>query len=55
MLETTNGILDMKIYDKMTQYALYGWQRIRVANHASDDGKTWAYYYGEHNSGTYNN
>jgi len=55
VLETTNGILNLTLYDKMTPKALLAWQRVRLSGHAANDGKSWASYFEKYNSGTYNN
>jgi len=39
----------------MTPKALFTWQRVRLASHAANDGKSWAKHFEKHNSGTYNN
>jgi len=55
MVQTTNSILNMSIYDEVTPHALLAWQRGRLANHIATNGAEWCYAVSEYNSGTYNN
>jgi hypothetical protein len=41
MLQTTNGILNQTLYEQVTSNSLLAWQRVRIANQLSTDGKTW--------------
>ena len=51
MLQTTNPIDNHKIYSKATSSALLAWHRVRLANWLADNGKDWAEYIKEYNSG----
>ena len=56
MLQTTNSIPNVTVYDKVTPYALYAWQRVRIANQLSyGSPQQWYDYLKQYNSGTYNN
>jgi len=55
MLQTTNGIINQTIYDKVHPDSLFAWQRVRLANSMAHSGKEWAKLVSLHNSGTYNN
>jgi len=55
MLQTTNGIINQTIYDKVHPHSLFAWQRVRLANSMAHSGKEWSHLVSLHNSGTYNN
>jgi hypothetical protein len=55
MLQTTNSIINTTLYDYINPFSLLAWQRVRLANTMSPDGKTWVNIFSQHNSGTYNN
>ncbi len=52
MLQTTNPIDDHTIYSDATSSALLAWHRVRLANWLANNGKDWAEYIKEYNSGT---
>ena len=51
MLQTTNPILNASIYRLATPNALLAWHRVRLANWLADNGKDWAKYIAQYNSG----
>jgi len=55
MLQTTNGIPNATLYDLVTPYSLFAWQRVRIANALASTGPQWYSYVSQQNSGTYNN
>ncbi|KAJ1459661.1 phospholipase B-like protein [Pelagophyceae sp. CCMP2097] len=55
VLQTTNGIYNVSLYDAVTSASLPAWQRMRVANALAETGDEWAAIFGKHNGGTYNN
>jgi hypothetical protein len=55
VIETTNNIFNQNLYDKVHPYSLLAWQRVRVANELSKNGKEWFENVRQYNSGTYNN
>lgn len=55
MLQTTNEIFNKSLYDLVTPKSLLSWHRVRVANWLSRNGREWAGYVSQYNSGTYNN
>eukprot|EP00483_Globobulimina_turgida_P001708 UN01710 len=55
MLQTTNSIPNNTVYDLVTPYSLYAWQRVRIANALSKTGEEWYKNVANQNSGTYNN
>ncbi|ETO01907.1 hypothetical protein RFI_35532, partial [Reticulomyxa filosa] len=52
MLQTTNGIPNATLYDLVTPYSLFAWQRVAIAYLIGED---WYSYVSRENSGTYNN
>lgn len=55
VIQTTNGIFNMSLYDDLTPSSVLAWQRVLAANLISSNGKDWADALDTHNSGTYNN
>jgi hypothetical protein len=55
MLETSNGVFNMTLYDFVVPQSLLAWQRVRVANTVSHTGADWCNVISTANSGTYNN
>jgi len=55
MLQTTNSIFNMELYDLVVPESLLAWHRVRVANMISNNGPEWAAAVSQYNSGTYNN
>jgi hypothetical protein len=55
MIQTTNGILNTTIYDKVDSNALFAWHRVRIANMMASNGYEWGNTLSLYNSGTYNN
>jgi hypothetical protein len=53
--ETSNSVLDSKVWDVVVPQAALSWQRVLVANWLSSSGAEWAQWIQKHNSGTYNN
>ena len=55
MLETTNNVFDMSLFDLVTPHSLFAWQRVRLASQNARTGREWYEHVSFHNSGTYNN
>jgi len=55
VMETTNGLLNNKLYVYVTPTNVLSWVRIIVANRMARDGKEWVQIFSNYNSGTYNN
>lgn len=53
--ETTNGIFNETLYNKVKPKTLLTWVRTTVANYCAKTGKEWTEFFSRHNSGTYNN
>jgi hypothetical protein len=54
--ETTNEILNNSLYlDYISTETVPEWIRIIVANRMATNGQEWSNYFGQYNSGTYNN
>ena len=51
MLQTTNSIFNMSLYELVKPQSLLAWQRVRVANMMSHSGREWAMNLAEENSG----
>eukprot|EP00009_Paramoeba_aestuarina_P002729 CAMPEP_0201515180 /NCGR_PEP_ID=MMETSP0161_2-20130828/6821_1 /ASSEMBLY_ACC=CAM_ASM_000251 /TAXON_ID=180227 /ORGANISM="Neoparamoeba aestuarina, Strain SoJaBio B1-5/56/2" /LENGTH=555 /DNA_ID=CAMNT_0047911941 /DNA_START=44 /DNA_END=1711 /DNA_ORIENTATION=+ len=55
MIQTTNNIFNMTLYDYVVPESLLAWFRVRVANGLAHDGQSWYENVKRYNSGTYNN
>jgi len=55
VIETTNVLIEKKLYDIVKPQALLCWQRAMLANRISTSSPEWASTFSKHNSGTYNN
>ncbi|GLC34600.1 hypothetical protein PLESTB_001243800 [Pleodorina starrii] len=55
VMETTNGIYNKNLYDKIQPKCVLMWQRVQVANFGAREGSEWVDLFVRHNSGTYNN
>lgn len=53
MLQTTNSIFNLTVYEQVTTEALLAWHRVRVANWLAANGKEWANYVSLYNSGVH--
>ena len=53
MLQTTNHIFNMSLYDLVTPHSLFAWQRVRVANMIAHSGQDWYNAVRMYNSGMY--
>ena len=51
MIQTTNGVLNMTLYDQITPHALLAWHRVRLANWLASSGMDWAGIVSQYNSG----
>jgi len=51
MLQTTNNIFNMRLYDLVTPQSLFAWQRVRVANMMAHSGQEWYNAVRMYNSG----
>ena len=55
IIETTNGVHNLTLFDLLTPESLMCWMRTMVANRLTDDGYSWTQVFSKYNSGTYNN
>jgi hypothetical protein len=55
VLETTNSVYNMSLYNYVTTHTVPYWIRILVANRMAACGERWSEIFARHNSGTYNN
>jgi len=55
MLETTNDVFNMSLFDLVKPQSLFAWQRVRLASQNARTGEEWYRHVSFHNSGTYNN
>ena len=55
MVQTTNSVLDAKVYDLVTPRALLAWHRVISANALATRGSEWSQIIARYNSGSYNN
>jgi hypothetical protein len=55
VLETTNGIMDNKLYQLIDTASLLTWQRLPTVNRMSRSGDEWTGLVSKYNSGTYTN
>ncbi len=51
VLETTNQIFDMSLYNRVGVHSVLAWQRVRVANTLAHGGEEWAQLVAKYNSG----
>jgi len=55
VIETTNNIYDMDLYDRCSSASLLTWIRGQVATRLAHNGREWTEIFQNYNSGTYNN
>ncbi|XP_013417551.1 phospholipase B [Lingula anatina] len=55
VLQTTNNVFNMSLYDYVKPQSVFAWQRVRVANMMARNGQQWGEIINTCNSGTYNN
>jgi hypothetical protein len=55
VLETTNGVMDSKLYQLLSTSTLLTWQRLPTVNRMARNGDEWTSMIAEYNSGTYCN
>jgi Phospholipase B len=55
VMETTNGVFNLALYDAITPSTLMSWIRVMVSNRMSSSGEEWCNTMQKYNSGTYNN
>jgi len=55
VLQTSNPVLDLSLYDRISEHSVPTWMRTRVANVLGATGPHWARAFSRKNSGTYNN
>jgi len=55
VVQTTNSIFNVTLYEQVTHESVLTWQRMRVANAVASTGKEWFEVFKTQNSGTYNN
>jgi hypothetical protein len=51
LTETSNSVLDSKVWEAVVPQAALSWQRVLVANWLSSSGADWARWIKQHNSG----
>lgn len=49
--ETSNSVLDSKVWEAVVPQSALSWQRVLVANWLSSNGADWAHWIKKHNSG----
>eukprot|EP01116_Phalansterium_solitarium_P000183 TRINITY_DN10100_c0_g1_i1.p1 TRINITY_DN10100_c0_g1~~TRINITY_DN10100_c0_g1_i1.p1 ORF type:complete len:556 (-),score=154.75 TRINITY_DN10100_c0_g1_i1:222-1889(-) len=55
VMETTNGVYNMSLYDSIQPESLVSWVRVIVSNRLATSGADWVQVMARYNSGTYNN
>lgn len=55
IMETTNDVMNMSLYQYVTLDTVMYWIRVIVATRMSSTGADWVKYFAMYNSGTYNN
>jgi len=55
VMETTNSVFNLSLYDAITPSTVVSWIRAIVANRMANSGKEWVSIMKKYNSGTYNN
>ncbi len=55
VMETTNDVFNMSLYDLIVPQSVLSWPRVVVANTLTRSGVDWAGMFPWYNSGTYNN
>ena len=55
VIETTNNVANMTLYDAVTQQSVPTFARVALANRLASSGAEWVEYFSKHNGGTYNN
>ena len=55
VLQTTNGIYNESLFDRVTPFGLPAWLRVQAANAIATTGTDWARIFDAENAGTYNN
>jgi len=55
IMETTNSVMNMSLYDYVTEQTVLYWVRNTVANRMASSGQEWVKWFSMYNSGTYNN
>jgi len=55
MIQTTNNVFNLSLYELVTPQSLFAWQRVRLANSMAKNGEEWYQIVSQYNSGTYNN
>ena len=53
LLQTTNNIFNLSLYDAVSPESLLAWQRVRIASAMADSGRSWADTFARYNSGSY--
>ena len=51
LLQTTNNVFNMSLYELLTPESLLAWQRVRIANHMAHGGEEWYQTFKRENSG----
>jgi hypothetical protein len=49
--ETSNSVLDSRVWEAVVPQSALSWQRVLVANWLSSNGADWAHWVKQHNSG----
>ena len=52
VLQTTNNVFNVSLYDAVTPESLLAWQRMRISNMMASSGRQWAKSFSRYNSGS---
>jgi len=55
VMETSNTVIDTRLYAKVQPESMLSWMRAVIANRLAKDGADWARIFGMYHSGTYTN
>jgi len=55
VMETSNTLIDERLYARVHPESMLSWMRVLLANRLATDGADWARIFGLHHSGTYTN
>jgi len=55
VMETTNGVMNVSLFQNVKTTTVMYWIRVIVANRMADSGAQWSNFFAQYNSGTYSN
>jgi len=55
IIETTNNVFNLTLYDQLTPRSVLYWLRVMIANRMATSAPEWVTVFSKYNSGTYNN